>query len=214
MPGDVPRWRTQLTVEHTVDLTASGESEPLEFQETTGGSREAAMTMSAFLNQSGGQVLFGVKDDGSVVGQCVREPHTPKVLTDRRVGMGVSDRYRSKCLVLVVAGAYSDPIRGYYNQCSAPHRLGVLFDQFAHGIDFFGDPHIAEPNDARTGQPSEKNQLAEVLVFCQDDTIFFICKREKDFIWCPGVDIRGRYDIVPLLKQRRLHDARRRAHVE
>ena len=54
-------------------LTASGESETLEFKESTGTRREASMTMCAFLNQSGGQVLFGVKDDGSVVGQQVGE---------------------------------------------------------------------------------------------------------------------------------------------
>ena len=54
-------------------LIASSESEALEFKETTGARREAAMTVCAFLNQSGGQVLFGVKDDGSVVGQQVGE---------------------------------------------------------------------------------------------------------------------------------------------
>ena len=41
-------------------LTTSGESETLEFKETTGTRRKAAMTICAFLNQSGGQVLFGV----------------------------------------------------------------------------------------------------------------------------------------------------------
>ena len=54
-------------------LAASGESERLEFKETTGTRREAAMTVCAFLNQGGGQVLFGVNQAGAVVGQQVSE---------------------------------------------------------------------------------------------------------------------------------------------
>lgn len=45
----------------------------LEFKETTGTRREAARTVCAFLNQRGGQVLFGVTQDGSMVGQQVSE---------------------------------------------------------------------------------------------------------------------------------------------
>ena len=54
-------------------LAASGESETLEFKATTGARREAAMTVCAFLNQGGGQVLFGVTRAGIVVGQQVSE---------------------------------------------------------------------------------------------------------------------------------------------
>ena len=54
-------------------LAATGESEMLEFKETTGTRREAAMTVCAFLNQRGGQVLFGVTQDGAVAGQQVSE---------------------------------------------------------------------------------------------------------------------------------------------
>ncbi len=54
-------------------LAASGESETLEFKATTGTRREAAMTICAFLNQGGGQVLFGVTSVGAVVGQQVGE---------------------------------------------------------------------------------------------------------------------------------------------
>ena len=39
----------------------------------TGTRREAAMTVCAFLNQSGGQVLFGVTAAGVVIGQQVSE---------------------------------------------------------------------------------------------------------------------------------------------
>ena len=54
-------------------LAASSESETLEFKATTGTRRESAMTVCAFLNQRGGQVLFGVKQDGLVAGQQVGE---------------------------------------------------------------------------------------------------------------------------------------------
>ena len=54
-------------------LAATGESETLEFKETTGTRREATMTVCAFLNQGGGQLLFGVTQDGGVVGQQVSE---------------------------------------------------------------------------------------------------------------------------------------------
>ena len=62
-----------MGVAHITALTASGESETLEFKATTGTRREAAMSVCAFLNQGGGQVLFGVTPDGAVVGQQVSE---------------------------------------------------------------------------------------------------------------------------------------------
>ena len=62
-----------MNIEQIRSLTASGESETLEFKETTGTRREAARTVCAFLNQDGGRVLFGVTWDGGVVGQQVGE---------------------------------------------------------------------------------------------------------------------------------------------
>ena len=62
-----------MTKNDLAALAASGESETLEFKETTGTRREAAMTVCAFLNQGGGQVLFGVTEAGVVVGQQVSE---------------------------------------------------------------------------------------------------------------------------------------------
>lgn len=49
-----------MTLDQMKTLAASGESETLEFKETTGTRREAAITVCAFLNHSGGQVLFGL----------------------------------------------------------------------------------------------------------------------------------------------------------
>jgi len=62
-----------VTPEQVAALVASGESEVLEFKETTGTRREAAQTVCAFMNQSGGQVLFGVTPTGVVAGQQVSE---------------------------------------------------------------------------------------------------------------------------------------------
>ena len=62
-----------MIIDQIAALAASGESETLEFKETTGTRREAAMTVCAFLNQRGGQMLFGVTEDGGVVGQQVSE---------------------------------------------------------------------------------------------------------------------------------------------
>ena len=60
-----------MTPEQVTALAASGESETLEFKTTTGTRREAARTVCAFLNQRGGQVLFGVTPDGAAAGQQV-----------------------------------------------------------------------------------------------------------------------------------------------
>ena len=62
-----------MTLHRITALAVSGESETLEFKATTGTRREATMTVCAFLNQGGGQVLFGVTPDGAVAGQQVSE---------------------------------------------------------------------------------------------------------------------------------------------
>ena len=62
-----------MTLEQLTTLVASRESETLEFKGTTGTRREAAKTMCAMLNHSGGYVLFGVSPDGDVVGQQVSD---------------------------------------------------------------------------------------------------------------------------------------------
>lgn len=60
-----------MTPDDVKALAAAGESETLEFKETTGQRRLAAKTVCAFLNQRGGKVLFGANQDGVVVGQQV-----------------------------------------------------------------------------------------------------------------------------------------------
>ncbi len=47
-----------MTLDYITSLTDAGESKTLKFKATTGTRREAAVTVSTFANQSGGQVLF------------------------------------------------------------------------------------------------------------------------------------------------------------
>jgi ATP-dependent DNA helicase RecG len=54
-------------------LAVHGESERLEFKRTTGEMKEAMQTLCAFLNGFGGDVLFGVRTDGTVEGQEVSD---------------------------------------------------------------------------------------------------------------------------------------------
>lgn len=54
-------------------LVAAGESERLEFKRTTGEMKEAMQTLCAFLNGTGGVVLFGVRPDGTIEGQEVSD---------------------------------------------------------------------------------------------------------------------------------------------
>ena len=56
-----------MTSNHIAAIASTGESGTPEFKATTGTRREAAMTVCAFLNQRGGQVLFGVMQDGKKV---------------------------------------------------------------------------------------------------------------------------------------------------
>lgn len=54
-------------------LVAKGEGPQLEFKRSTGGLRGALQTVCGFLNGDGGTVLFGVKPDGTLIGQEVSD---------------------------------------------------------------------------------------------------------------------------------------------
>ena len=71
-----------MTLQQLIALAASGESETMEFKTTTGTRRKAATTVCAFLNQGGGQVLFGVTPDGAVAGQQVSERTIEELSTE------------------------------------------------------------------------------------------------------------------------------------
>lgn len=62
-----------MKFEEIEKLIVGGESETLEFKKSTGQLSEAARTLCAFLNASGGTVLIGVSPQGKVVGQQVSD---------------------------------------------------------------------------------------------------------------------------------------------
>jgi ATP-dependent DNA helicase RecG len=64
-----------MTLAQLQALVAEGESETLEFKQTTGERREAMHDLCAMLNHRGGRVLFGVDPHGKIIGQQVSE-HT------------------------------------------------------------------------------------------------------------------------------------------
>ncbi|MEE9394621.1 MAG: ATP-binding protein [Planctomycetota bacterium] len=61
------------------ELIAKGESEALEFKKSTGSAKEAFKTLCAFLNGKGGTVLFGVLNDGEIVGQEISDSTHKKI---------------------------------------------------------------------------------------------------------------------------------------
>jgi ATP-dependent DNA helicase RecG len=71
-----------MTVQELEALVSYGESETLEFKETTGQRTEAARTVSAMLNGSGGTVLFGVTKKRQIVGQGVVEKTAEDVVRE------------------------------------------------------------------------------------------------------------------------------------
>ena len=89
-----------MNIDQIVALAAQGESETLEYKETTVWRREAAMTVCAFLNQGGGQVLFGapVLTQGKQVSERTTEElsaelrriDVPALATDERVSVAAN----------------------------------------------------------------------------------------------------------------------------
>ena len=110
-------------------LIAAGESETLESKETTGTPRDATITVCAFLNQCGGQVLFGVTQDGTVAGQPIsertieelsaglREIDPPAFPTVERVSAS-GDRE------VIVVSTSQGPLRPYTYRGNSYRRLG------------------------------------------------------------------------------------------
>ena len=112
-----------------VTLASYGDSEALEFKETTGTRREATMTVCAFLNQGGGQVLFGVTRAGVVAGQQVSERTIEELSAELRQidppAFPTVERVPvyGDCEVIVVSTSHGAS-RPYTYRGSAYHRVG------------------------------------------------------------------------------------------
>jgi ATP-dependent DNA helicase RecG len=62
-----------MTLDEVRDIVDGGESAQVEFKRSTGTLDAAMKTVCAMLNGSGGYVLIGVRDDGSILGQEVAD---------------------------------------------------------------------------------------------------------------------------------------------
>ena len=142
------------TFEDVEHYATAGESEAVEFKETTGQRKEGARTLSGLLNGQGGMVLFGVRPDGSVVGQQVSDQTLEDVTqacrdirpiyppTIERVIVPGSEG--KEVLVVSVPSGNSKPysykgeyfIRSGTSTVGMPEeiQLGLLLER-AHGLD-------------------------------------------------------------------------------
>ena len=73
-----------MNIDDLKKLVKNGESEILEFKSSTGQLDSGARDLCGILNRDGGYLLFGVKDDGSIVGQEVSDK-TKKSISQKRI---------------------------------------------------------------------------------------------------------------------------------
>jgi ATP-dependent DNA helicase RecG len=59
----------KIGVEYIKQLSAHTETDSVEFKRSTGQLERGMETLCAFLNGDGGYVLFGMGDDGTIIGQ-------------------------------------------------------------------------------------------------------------------------------------------------
>jgi ATP-dependent DNA helicase RecG len=78
-------------------LVAKGEGAQLEFKRSTGELREALQTVCAFLNGDGGTVVFGVRPDGTLIGQEVSD-QTLREMTQAMDGFEPPVRIETDCV--------------------------------------------------------------------------------------------------------------------
>ena len=74
------------------NLTAEKEGGKVEFKQTTGQLERGMETLCAFLNGEGGTVLFGVADNGKIIGQEVSDK-TKRDIAEA-IGRSLPPRYR------------------------------------------------------------------------------------------------------------------------
>ena len=118
-----------MTLDQHAELAAAGESETLEFKETTGTRREGARTVCAFLNQRGGQVLFGVTRSGVVLGQQVSERTIEELSAELQQidppAFPTIERVRvDSGREVIVVGTSHGPVSPYSYRGSAYRRVG------------------------------------------------------------------------------------------
>ncbi len=99
-------------------MNLGSESETVEFKKSTGEHKEALQAMSAMLNKHGrGELYFGVKDDGEVIGQDVADA------TIRQIVAWVSDKIEPRIFPTVerVANEGKSFLRVTFSGSEAPY---------------------------------------------------------------------------------------------
>ena len=118
-----------MNVDQIAALTASGESETLEFKTTTGTRREAAWTVCAMLNQRGGLVVFGVTPEREVMGQQVSERTIEELSAELRkidppASLSVDRVSVNDNIEVIVVSVSPGPARPYTYRGTAYRRVG------------------------------------------------------------------------------------------
>ncbi|MCI5125287.1 MAG: winged helix-turn-helix transcriptional regulator [Candidatus Electrothrix sp. AR5] len=146
-----------LTQQELTDLIAAGENEQTEFKRSF--DREAVETLSAFANTSGGNLLIGVDDNGTVKGvdiaqenlqnwnNTIKQACSPSILPESTI---IS--YEGKKVVLLFIPEYPvKPVsckgRYFKRVNNANHRMGITeiadlhLKTFNTSWDHYPDPH-------------------------------------------------------------------------
>ena len=125
-----------------LELISRGESETVEFKESTASLQEGIKTICAFANRRGGYLLFGVDDHGAVVGQQVSDDtlknlaNAVKLNTDPKLYPGIEkiELHGRTCILVTVEESPLKPHlahgRAYLRVGAANHRLDR--EQYEH----------------------------------------------------------------------------------
>lgn len=110
-------------------LVAHGESETLEFKETTGQRKEGMHSLCAMLNHRGGRVLFGVESKGRINGQNVSDRTVEEIAQEiQSIEPAVFpqiDRYVVESdLQVISVQTHTGPNRPYSYKGQAYKRVG------------------------------------------------------------------------------------------
>jgi ATP-dependent DNA helicase RecG len=119
----------QLTDE-ILDLIEKGESETVEFKKSTASLREAIETSCAFANHRGGYLLFGIDDNGAILGQQVTDDtikniaNAVKLNTDPKLYPGI-ERIELKGKTCILVTVEESPLKPHLAYGRAYLRVGT-----------------------------------------------------------------------------------------
>lgn len=119
----------QLTDE-ILDLIEKGESETVEFKKSTASLREGIETSCAFANHRGGYLLFGIDDNGAILGQQVTDDtikniaNAVKLNTDPKLYPGI-ERIELKGKTCILVTIEESPLKPHLAYGRAYLRVGT-----------------------------------------------------------------------------------------